>query len=237
MLTAEGTVHSAATTNARCNPVIDEDPGKAQAALRNELVIPAAQTTPEAVLQWPILASEFPSSYMIDAVFEAEIEETDSTEEDESENQRSRSFSRSRATCFCEDDVMDLVQRFLDLVHIKNPVLEPETIWSYARRVVEDGLKWDSVSCLVVSPSLAVAHLVASSSLQFHSSSRVHLAAWHRSSRAAALGLTLARVALSKNMPSISSVERHTTTWPAEGWVSSRKDCLPLKATSWRACT
>ncbi|KAG7152258.1 hypothetical protein HYQ46_011912 [Verticillium longisporum] len=40
--------------------------------------------------------------------------------------------------------------RFLDLVHTKNPVLEADTLWSYARRVAEDGLKWDSRSCMVL---------------------------------------------------------------------------------------
>lgn len=52
---------------------------------------------------------------------------------------------------FNEDAVLERVQKFLDLVHIKNPILDPETIWSYAQCVAEDGLEWDSASCLVVS--------------------------------------------------------------------------------------
>jgi hypothetical protein len=43
-----------------------------------------------------------------------------------------------------------LVQRFLDLVHIKNPILDPDTLWSYVRHVTEDGFQWDPPSCLVV---------------------------------------------------------------------------------------
>jgi len=126
----------------------DDPGGRHQTTPTIDLTIPAAQTTPEAVLQWPILVSgvsDFPSSYIIDAVFEAEMIETDSDEED------SAFSSRSSAAVFNEDEVLELVQRFLDLVHTKNPILEPETIWSYARRVAEEGLKWDAPSCLVVS--------------------------------------------------------------------------------------
>jgi hypothetical protein len=114
---------------------------------RVELTIPAAQAGPESVLQWPILALEaaFPSTYMIDALFEAEMAENDSDEED------GPSYSKTSAAIFNEDEVLELVQRFLDFVHIKNPVLEPDTIWTYTRRVAEEGPKWDASSCLVVS--------------------------------------------------------------------------------------
>jgi hypothetical protein len=50
-----------------------------------------------------------------------------------------------------EDDVMNLVHKFLTNVHIKNPVLDSEDLKSKARGVMENGFGWDATSCLVVS--------------------------------------------------------------------------------------
>lgn len=88
---------------------------------------------------------------MVDAVFMADMADDSDVEELSPAVRTRRSNPRLKGSGIDEDQILDLVQRFLDLVHIKNPVLDPDTIWSYARRVVEDGLEWDSPSCLVVS--------------------------------------------------------------------------------------
>lgn len=89
---------------------------------------------------------------MVDAVFMADMADDDSDVEELNPAVKTRRCnSKLKGSGIDEDQILDLVQRFLDLVHIKNPVLNPDTIWSYARRVVEDGLEWDSPSCLVVS--------------------------------------------------------------------------------------
>src|ERR1700721_4603871 len=49
-----------------------------------------------------------------------------------------------------EGTVQNLVQLFLMHVHVKNPILEVETLRSYARQIDEDGPSWDGKSCLVV---------------------------------------------------------------------------------------
>ena len=51
---------------------------------------------------------------------------------------------------FSEDDIESLVDNFIAHVHIKNPILEIETLREQARRVVEEGPGWDGASCLVV---------------------------------------------------------------------------------------
>lgn len=129
----------------------DEAPVEVQTISRDDLSIPSAKTTCEAVLQWPVLECCYPPNYIIDAVFETGIVDSDSDEEDEKESSNLSLLNKSRRHGFNEEDVLPLVQRFLDLVHTKNPVLEADTLWSYARRVAEDGLKWDSRSCMVVS--------------------------------------------------------------------------------------
>lgn len=123
----------------------------APAPTRIELRIPAAPNVPEAILQWPVLASgaTFPSSYITDAVFEAEVADDDS--DDGGNGSCGPAYTKLGAAIFDEDEVMPLVQTFFDHVHIKNPILEPETLWIHAKRVAEEGPKWDAPSCLVVS--------------------------------------------------------------------------------------
>lgn len=86
---------------------------------------------------------------MVDEIFMTDMPDDDSDVEEM--NKKSKCNPKSRVNGIYEDEVLDLVQRFFDLVHTKNPVLDPDTIWSYARRVAEEGLGWDSPSCLVVS--------------------------------------------------------------------------------------
>ncbi|KAH8734252.1 hypothetical protein BGZ61DRAFT_341832 [Ilyonectria robusta] len=127
-------------------PLISPD----QDSSYDHLRIPSSKTSPDAILQWPIFENRYPRNYMVDAVFMADMADDSDVEELNPAVKTRRSNSRLKGSGIDEDQILDLVQRFLDLVHIKNPVLDPDTIWSYARRVVEDGLKWDSPSCLVL---------------------------------------------------------------------------------------
>ncbi|KXJ97328.1 hypothetical protein Micbo1qcDRAFT_230011 [Microdochium bolleyi] len=111
-------------------------------AQHDQLRIPAGRTTPDCVLQWPIMHGRFPSYYLVDAVFEAE------TVEDSDEGSHGSRLGRLGSVD--ENAIVGLVHRFLELVHIKNPVLDVDTICAYARRVAEDGLRWDAPSCLVL---------------------------------------------------------------------------------------
>jgi hypothetical protein len=49
-----------------------------------------------------------------------------------------------------EEDALMHVQKFLENVHIKNPVLNIDGIIRMAKDVTEYGFKWDAPSCLVV---------------------------------------------------------------------------------------
>ena len=63
-----------------------------------------------------------------------------------------------------EEDVPPLVQEFLEKVHVKNPILDPPVLLEMARRVAEDGFKWDESSCLILI-ACALANLASNFSL------------------------------------------------------------------------
>ncbi|CAH0051688.1 unnamed protein product [Clonostachys solani] len=116
--------------------------------------IPCTKASPDSILQWPIFEGQFPPNYIIDEVFLAEMPEDRDMDVDGngefSENTQYRQGFHARGVAINEDATTGLVQRFLHLVHIKNPILDPDTLWSYVRHVTEDGFQWDPPSCLVL---------------------------------------------------------------------------------------
>ncbi|KAH7155913.1 hypothetical protein EDB81DRAFT_785776 [Dactylonectria macrodidyma] len=126
-------------------PLASPDVGDAS---YDHLHIPSSRTAPDSILQWPIFERRYPKNYMVDEVFTCDMSDDDFDAEEMTKKSRCNPISSGNG--IYEDEVLDLVQRFFDLVHIKNPVLDPDTVWSYARRVAEEGLGWDSPSCLVL---------------------------------------------------------------------------------------
>lgn len=49
-----------------------------------------------------------------------------------------------------------MIEQFIFLVHIKDPILDEDVLRRKAYSVVEDGLGWDGSSCLVVCDNLLV---------------------------------------------------------------------------------
>ena len=58
--------------------------------------------------------------------------------------------SRDRST-INDAHIVQLVNRYLALVHVKNPILDINKLKQYAAEVAEHGIDWDGPSCLVVS--------------------------------------------------------------------------------------
>lgn len=56
------------------------------------------------------------------------------------------------------EDFIPLCRRFLQTVHIRNPVLEEKDLMQYASNIQENGLQWDKYSCVVVSQLVACAY-------------------------------------------------------------------------------
>lgn len=105
----------------------------------DEAWIPAARTTVENVLSWPVFGDCSRNDDMLDAIYGAECGVTPVA------------IPAARSAGFVDKDIQRLVQRFVEFVHVKNPVVDVETLWSYANQVVEDGIDWTPPSCLVVS--------------------------------------------------------------------------------------
>ena len=73
---------------------------------------------------------------------------------------RNSSFGRG----IREEDAVQLVQEFVQKVHTKNPILDPSILMEMARKVAEEGYKWDESSCLVLI-ACALANLASDFSL------------------------------------------------------------------------
>ena len=125
-----------------------------------QLRIPTSKTSPDAVLQWPVFGYQFPPNYITDAVYIHEMPNEDRETDGTSQAPRRLATAKTRSLGIDEEAIVDLVERFLELVHIKNPILDVEMLRSYTQDVVEDGLKWDSASCLVVSATCFIFKLI-----------------------------------------------------------------------------
>lgn len=98
------------------------------------------------IFQWPIFQDEgiyFPPNSLLKA--DQGLLGVDGS------SVRSPTSSRSRRPQIDEDEILGLVQRFVRLVHIKNPVLDTKALLDGAKSVAELGLQWDASTCLVVS--------------------------------------------------------------------------------------
>ena len=112
------------------------------------LRVSSSRTTSDATLRWPVFDGIYPPGLIPCAMEESskgELE-TDGGVDD----------LGSMAP-------LQLVEDFLAYVHIKNPVLDAQTLRAYARRVSELGFEWNGPSCLVVSvpASTSLGHRIA----------------------------------------------------------------------------
>jgi hypothetical protein len=100
------------------------------------LKIPSSRAAPDSLLQWPIFEGKYPVgslAFPLGRTAEGELD------------------AGSGLDDFGEVAPIQLVENFLAYVHIKNPILDAQSLRVYARRVSEVGFLWDGPSCLVVS--------------------------------------------------------------------------------------
>jgi hypothetical protein len=106
------------------------------------LQIPAAKISPDAIGSWPILQEHYGVEKLNYILLK---------------KQQTADY-----TCLesCELDLAQvpiLVERFLEQVHVKNPVLDVDDLRSSATNLANNGPAGDGVSCLVVSiPHIAL---------------------------------------------------------------------------------
>lgn len=111
----------------------------------NNLKIPSSRTTPDTILTWPIFNGVYPPSTLQTAIFEQ-----DNTSR-YSQGDYYSPITSVLSTGFEDADIPRLTNRFLSLVHTKNPILDEHALRRMAIAVAEEGLRWNGPSCLVVS--------------------------------------------------------------------------------------
>ncbi|KAH7399863.1 hypothetical protein BKA64DRAFT_642021 [Cadophora sp. MPI-SDFR-AT-0126] len=116
------------------------------------LHIPGCRTNLGTILQWPIFQAKFPAGCLDESFALFSEASTDHVPiEDAYGSPRKSNWGHPHHGVFGvhEEEIEGLVEEFLALVHIKNPILHPDSLRLYARNVAEYGPQWDSRSCLV----------------------------------------------------------------------------------------
>ncbi len=111
---------------------------------KDYLRIPTCNTTADSVLTWPIFEARFPPEYLIDILLESPSHKPD-------QGVWSDTLTVPGGLEPIPDErIPSLVDKFLEDVHTKNPILDVEALVRYGRRAVTNGLGWDAPSCLVL---------------------------------------------------------------------------------------
>ncbi|PVH85798.1 hypothetical protein DL98DRAFT_37513 [Cadophora sp. DSE1049] len=114
------------------------------------LTIPSSRTSPDATLQWPVFENKYPPNFVIRAVLNDRdgCEDLDTRGLGRLDLQAIR--SRGAKLGIGEDGTMELVNRYLNFVHVKNPIVDASMIRQHARVMMEEGPGWNDESCLVL---------------------------------------------------------------------------------------
>ncbi|KAJ6127872.1 hypothetical protein N7471_009089 [Penicillium samsonianum] len=109
---------------------------------KDYLQIPAGRGSADTVLTWPIFQGQFRDSSLITTLFQY----SNGIGED-----RPTEWTLPEGLQFTPDEqIPTLVDRFIQNVHTKNPILDLESLIRSGRSAAEIGLRWDAQSCLVL---------------------------------------------------------------------------------------
>ncbi|PVH70328.1 hypothetical protein DL98DRAFT_504778 [Cadophora sp. DSE1049] len=131
------------------------------------MLTPASQTSPDAVLDWPIFGNQFQWGYITDSLFTEGMARSKPAIV-----QKSSTSNFGSTAAINEEAIPRLVEVFLSRVHTKCPVLDIELARNYARDVAQDGLRWTGPSCLTL--IMSALGCIASPFSDLYSSRIVH---------------------------------------------------------------
>jgi hypothetical protein len=120
------------------------DPSNASS--RDYLKILSCNTTADAALTWPIFGAKFPQDALIGIIFNPE----ESNEDTPSLGTKDTLQVPGGLLSLPDERIPLLIERFLECVHTKNPILDVESLLQHGRRAAENGLGWDAYSCLIL---------------------------------------------------------------------------------------
>ncbi|KAM3469264.1 hypothetical protein MY5147_007190 [Beauveria neobassiana] len=107
---------------------------------RDFLQIPQHPASADTVLCWEIFEDRFPANALISSLFKPKL--ADMAEDVVA--------APSRMMPLDEENIPVLIDKFLQNVHTKNPILDVESLVKHGRRCADQGIGWDGRSCLVL---------------------------------------------------------------------------------------
>ncbi|KAM3520385.1 hypothetical protein NHJ13051_006908 [Beauveria bassiana] len=107
---------------------------------RDFLQIPQHPASADTVLCWEIFEDRFPANALIGSLFKPKL--ADMAEDVVA--------APSRMMPLDEENIPVLIDKFLQNVHTKNPILDVESLVKHGRRCADQGIGWDGRSCLVL---------------------------------------------------------------------------------------
>ena len=110
------------------------------------LQIPAHRTTADTVLNWEVFEGKYPPMALIGVLF-SRVEDGTSYNTGPTIDHVTPAGGLMPVN---EEHIPLLVDKFLENVHTKNPVLDVEQLVKRARTIAGQGLGWDGWSCLVL---------------------------------------------------------------------------------------
>lgn len=111
---------------------------------KDYLRIPTCSSTADSVLTWPIFQGRFPSDYLIEILLDPTSRQPDAG------TGADALVVPGGLEPLADERIPSLIDKFLENVHSKNPVLDVEALVHYGRRAAAGGLGWDAPSCLVL---------------------------------------------------------------------------------------
>lgn len=119
-------------------------------ASRDFLQIPPHRASADTVLQWGVFEEKYPANSLIGGLFSPEHNAVSLPTEGASTPSGDLITNSSRLSPLEEEQIPGLIDRFLQNVHTKNPILDVEALVKHGRKCAEQGVGWDGRSCLVL---------------------------------------------------------------------------------------
>lgn len=110
---------------------------------KDYLTIPSSNTTADSVLTWPIFQAQYPPEHLTNILLASNPREKDGSESEEF-------VVQGDFEPLSDERIPMMIERFLQNVHTKNPILDVDALIRYGRKAAMDSPGWDAPSCLVL---------------------------------------------------------------------------------------
>jgi len=126
---------------------------------KDYLKVPTCAASADSILMWPIFNASFVPDSLIEGLFqhaEHSVSEQVGSQQEPASHYISENLAADILTVpgglrsISDERIPCLVDRFLQNVHTKNPILDVDLLVQWGRAAAENGLGWNAQSCLVL---------------------------------------------------------------------------------------